>query len=233
MKLTVFIGCFNEKATIAKAIEEAKALKIDKEIIVIDNCSTDGTRELLKSLKEDEELRLVFHEKNMGIGYSSREAVILAKGDYFFGPGADLEYKMQDVYKMLEKMENEKLDVVFGSRLLERKNASLLSLIKERPYWLGTLISTSLLNVLYSRNFTDLIGIHLIKTNVQRVLDCKGSGPVYAFELLSKLYKYGYKLGEVSIEYKPRTHKEGKTIKASDMLPAIWMIFKIKFFGKR
>ena len=232
MKLTLFLGCFNEKNNIRPAIEEAEALKIDKEIMVEDNCSTDGTRELLKGLAPRENLRIIFHEQNMGIGYSSAEAINLARGDYFFGPGADREYRMADVYPMLEKMEKENLDVVFGSRLAGRKKVSVFSLIKERPFWLGTIIATFLLNTLYNRKFTDLIGIHLIKTKVQRDFGCKGSGPVYAFELLSKLCKYGYKMGEIPIYYKPRTHKEGKTIKVTDMLPAIRMIIKIKFFQR-
>ena len=89
MKLTITIGCFNEKPTILKAIEQAKAINIDKEIIVIDNCSTDGTREILEGLKEDKALKIIFHSKNMGAGYSGCEGIRLAQGDYLYAPGAD------------------------------------------------------------------------------------------------------------------------------------------------
>ncbi len=80
MKLTIVLGCFNEKVTILKAIEQAKEINIDKEIIVIDNCSTDGTKEILESLKNDSALRIIFHSKNMGSGYSGCEGIRLAEG---------------------------------------------------------------------------------------------------------------------------------------------------------
>ena len=232
MMLTVFIGCFNERETILKAIEEAKSINIDKEIIVIDNCSTDGTKEILKKLKQDEFFKIIFHSKNMGAGYSAQEAIKLARGKYFYGPGADLEYKMSDVYRMIEKAEREKLDAVLGSRLLDKKNISKIKLIKERPYWLGTFIATSLINFLYGKNFTDVIGIHLVKTKVLRELNCSFRGQAFTFEEVSKLCKRKYQIGEVSISYTPRTRKEGKTIKAIDIFPAIWAILKVRFWDK-
>lgn len=231
MKLTILIGCFNEKPTILKAIEQAKEINMDKEIIVIDNCSTDGTREILEGLKNDKALKIVFHSRNMGAGYSGCEGIRLAQGDYFYGPGADLEYRMEDVYKMIDKMEGEKLDGVFGSRLLDRKNVSLSGLIKERPYWLGTIIATFLVNLLFHKSFTDVIGISLVKTNILRGLNCKSNSQAFQFELVSKLCKQGYKIGEVSLWYKPRTHKEGKTIRAIDIIPALLVILRVKFFG--
>jgi len=229
MKLTILIGCFNEKPTILKAIEQAKAINIDKEIIVIDNCSTDGTKEILEGLKNDKELSIVFHSKNMGAGYSACEGIKLAQGEYFYGPGADLEYKMDDVYKMIEKLEEKNLDAVFGSRLLDRKDVSRLELIKERPYWLGTIITTYLINLLYRMNFTDIIATKLIKTDILKKLGCEANNQAFEFELVSSLCKKGYRIKEVPVWYKPRTHKEGKTIRAMDMIPALWAILRIKF----
>lgn len=231
MKLTILIGCFNEKRTILKAIEQAKEINIDKEIIVIDNCSTDGTKELLEGLKNDRALKVIFHSKNMGAGYSACEGIRLAQGDYFYGPGADLEYNMNDVYKMIGKIESENLDVVFGSRLLGRENTSIYRLIKERPYWLGTIIATFLINLFYRRNFTDVIAPKLIKTDILKRLSCKANNQAFEFELVSKLCKGSYSIGEAPVLYKPRTHKEGKTIKALDMIPALMAIFKIKFLN--
>jgi hypothetical protein len=128
-------------------------------------------------------------------------------------------------------MESEKLDAVIGSRLLERKGISICQLIKERPYWSGTIIATFLMNILYGKNFTDIIGTNLVKTSVLRTLSCKSSGQAFTFELVSKLCKNRYKIGEVPVWYKPRTHKEGKTIRAFDILPALAAIFKVKLFG--
>lgn len=229
MKLTIIIGCFNEKPTILKAIEQAKALKVDKEIIVIDNCSTDGTREILEGLKNDKELKIILQPKNFGAGHTGIEGIRLAQGEYLYGPGADLEYNMDDACRMLDKLEREQLDAVFGSRLADRKGVSIWRLIKERPYWLGTIIATALINLLYRRNFTDIIATKLVKTDILKKLNCEANNQAFEFELASKLCKRGYKIGELPVWYKPRTHKEGKTIRAFDMLPALWAILKVKF----
>lgn len=229
MKLTIIIGCFNEKSTILKAIEQAKAINIDKEIIVIDNCSTDGTREILTGLQNDKQLKIILHPENFGAGYTGIEGIRLSKGDYLYGPGADLEYKMDDVYKLLEKIEKDNLDAVFGSRLSERKGVSVWQLIKERPFWLGTIIGTFLINLLYGRHFTDIIAVKLIRTDVLKKLNCKARSQAFEFELVSMLCKGKYKIGESPVWYKPRTHKEGKTIRAFDMIPAILAILKIRF----
>jgi glycosyltransferase involved in cell wall biosynthesis len=229
MKLTVFIGCYNESSTILKAIDEAKSLNIDKEIIVIDNCSSDGTREILKGLKGDKSLQIIFHSRNMGAGYSAWEAMHMAKGEYFYGPGADLEYRMPDVYKMIEKMEKDNLDAVLGSRLLARGRVSRLRLIKERPFWLGTIIATFMINMLFGKKFSDVIGINLVKTGILRKFEHMAGSQAFTFQLVSKLCKNGYKIGEVPLWYKPRTHKEGKTIRAIDIFPALWAIVKVRF----
>lgn len=231
MKLSVIICCFNEKSTIAEVIKEAKALPIDKEIIVIDNYSTDGTREILEGFKEDKELKIILHSRNMGVGYSGCEGLQLAQGEYMFGPGADKEYKISDALKMVDKAEAEGLDAVFGSRLLDRKNISKLELIRERPFWLGTIIGTAVVNFLYQRKFTDIIATKLIKTDILKSLKLKSYNQAFEFELVSKLCKRKCKIGEVSVWYKPRTHKEGKTIRALDIIPALWAIIKVKFFN--
>lgn len=230
MKLTILITSFNEKATISNAIEQAKQINIDKEIIVIDNCSTDGTREILKNYEKDGAVKVIIHDKNLGAGYSACEGISLAQGEYFHAPGADLEYAMADVYKMFKKLEDEKLDGVFGSRLLDRKDVSMFQLIKERPYWLGSIIATFLINLFYDRKFTDVIATKLIKTDVLKGLGCESTNQAFEFEMVSRLCKNRYRIGEVSVCYKARTHKEGKTIRVLDMVPALLAIFRVKFF---
>lgn len=231
MKLTILIACFNEKPTILQAISEARQIDVAKEIIIIDNGSTDGTREILEGLKNDSALKVILHPENLGVGYSVLEAIRLARGDYFYSPCADLEYRMSDVYKMIEKMEKENLDAVFGSRLIDKKHRSRISLVRERPYWLGTIIATSLINLFYRKNLSDVIATKLIKVGVLMQLGCRAENVSSEFELASRLCKKGYKIGEVPVWYKPRTHKEGKKIKATDMIPAIIQMFKVKFFG--
>lgn len=230
MKTTISISCFNEKATIANAIQEAKQLEIDKEIIVIDNCSTDGTRDILKSL-DDGSIRIVFQPQNYGAGHSGKVAMGIAKGDYIYAPGADLEYKMADVLIMIKKLEDEKLDAVFGSRLLNIKDKSKFQLIRERPAWLGAIVATFLINKFYHRNFTDVIATKLIKTDILKNLGCVSDNQAFEFELVSRLCKKGYKIGEVPVYYKPRTIKEGKTIRWWDMIPAVIAMVRVKLFG--
>jgi len=231
VKLTILIACFNERPTILKVIDEAKKIEVDKEIIIIDNCSTDGTRQILEGLKDDISLKIIRHPKNFGVGYSVLEGIALAKGDYFYSPCADLEYKMEDVYKMIDKMERENLDAVFGSRLADKKHKSKMSLVKERPYWLGTIIATFLINIFYHKRFTDIIATKLIKVDVLKKLGCKVKNVTSEFELASRLCKGGHRIGEVAVFYKPRSHKEGKTVKALDMIPAVIEMFRVKFFG--
>lgn len=230
MKLSVIVPCYNEKATIIKTIEEVEKLDIEKEIIVIDNYSNDGTRELLQRINR-EGVKVILHDRNYGVGFSTKEGISVSKGDLYYNPCADLEYKIDDVYKMLKKMQEEKLDVVFGSRLLERKNISKLRLIIERPYWLGSIIATTLINLLYRRRFTDVIATKLIKMDILKNLNIEADNQAFEFELVSWLCKKRCKIGEVPVWYRPRTHKEGKTIKALDIIPAIIQIFKVKFFG--
>lgn len=220
----------NEKATIAEVIKQARELAINKEIIVVDNCSTDGTREILESI-DDDSVKIILQPKNYGAGRSAKIMIEKANSDYFHGPGADLEYRMSDVIKMIRKLEEEDLDGVFGSRLLEGNKKSKLQLIKERPYWLGSIISTSLINKFYRRNFTDIIGTKLLKTEILKDLGCVSDNQAFEFELVSRLCKKGYRIGEVPIYYKPRTAKEGKTIKWWNMLSAIVIMIKVKLFG--
>ncbi len=225
MKTTIAIACYNECSTISEVISQAKSLYIDKEIIIVDNCSTDGTREILQSV-DDDLIRIILQPKNFGVGRSAQLLIKLADSDYFHGPGADLEYEMTDVFQMREKLEKNTLDAVFGSRLIGSKK-SILQLIRERPFWLGTIVATFLINLIYNKRFTDVIGTKLIRTDVIKSLGCKADNQAFEFELVSRLCKNGYKIDEVPVYYKPRTVQEGKTIKWWDMFNAIRKILTV------
>jgi glycosyltransferase involved in cell wall biosynthesis len=231
MKLTIIVTCFNEKATILKAIEEARNLNIDKEIIVVDNCSTDGTLEILKRFKDDS-IKVVFQTKNYGYGQSVRTGAFLAKGEFIYVQYADLEYDIEAVYEMLALIERENLDAIFGSRLYKIKKSmlSVFKLIKERPYYLGTLITTFLINLFYKRRFTDIIGTRLYRTSSFRKINIESSGFGFDFEVVSRLCKKNFRIKEMLVSYKARNVKEGKKVKAKDIIPALIVIFKVKFF---
>lgn len=231
MKLTLIVPVFNEKSTILQAINQAKEIKIDKEIIVIDNHSTDGTIEMLRNLK-DESLKIIFQSENFGPGGQVKTAAKLAKGDYIYFHHSDLEYKASDIYVMLQKAEEKNLDAVFGSRLANKKHHSKFALIKERPAVLAALIATFLVNKFYKKNFTDIIATKLIKTNALKELNCEFLNQGSEFELASKLCKRGYKIEEVPIFYKPRSRKEGKKIKATDSFHALIALIKVRLFDR-
>ncbi|OGS55078.1 MAG: hypothetical protein A3J79_01180 [Elusimicrobia bacterium RIFOXYB2_FULL_62_6] len=229
MKLTVVVTVYNEKATIIRAIQAAKDLAVDKEIIVVDNCSTDGTRELLRSLN-DPAVQVVYQPVNYGYGMSVITGIKMAKGEFLFVHNSDLEYDPACVYEMLDRSEKEGLDAVFGSRLFNRrKKESVLSILKERPFYLGTVITTGLANIFYGRDFTDVIGNRFYRTASVRKIDPQTQGIGFDFEVVSKLCKYGMKLAEVPVTYASRT--VGKKIKVYDIIPAVLIMFRIKFLG--
>lgn len=226
MKLTIVVTVYNEKDTILKAIEEARGLDIEKEIIVVDNCSTDGTREILRGLN-DSSITIVYQSKNYGYGESVITGMNLAHGEYLYVHNSDLEYDPRCVYEMIELSEKEELDAIFGSRLLARHGESRLKIFKERPFYLGSFITTFLTNLFYHRNFSDIIGSRFYRTDTLRRISPRVGGIGFDFEVVSKLCKYGYKIKEIAVSYSPRT--KGKKIKAHDIIPAVWMMLKVKF----
>jgi len=234
LKLTVIVTVYNEKNTILEAIRQAKDLKIDKEIIVVDNCSTDGTRELLKSLNDDS-VKIVYQPQNYGFGQSVLTGAALASGEFIYVQYSDLEYDIECVYRMLDVAQKENLDVVFGSRLYDIKKGffSSFRILKQRPYYLGTLITTFLINIFYSKKFTDIIGVRLYRASGFKKFEIESRYMGFDFEVVSRVCKSGFRVKEVPVSYKPRKAREGKKIKVWDILPALKMIFKVKFFDKK
>ena len=165
MKLTVVVTVFNEARTIIRAIEEAKKIDVDKEIIVIDNCSTDGTRELLKKVR-DQAIEIIFQKENYGYGKSVERGFSLAKGEYIYIHMSDLEYPGLNCMKMLKIAEEENLDAVFGSRFKKKEN--MLKIITKRRENIASLISTLLINRWYKRKFTDVLGSRLYRKETIR-----------------------------------------------------------------
>ena len=227
MKLTVIVTVFNEHETILKAIEQVKNLDVDKQIIIIDNCSTDGTREILKSI-DDPDLQIVYQPLNYGYGRSVTQGVELAQGEYAYVHNSDLEYDPSCVYEMLKVSEKEGLDAVFGSRLINRTNESKFKILKERPFYLGTIITTFLINLLYARNFTDIIGNRFYRVSAFRKANSRVNGIGFDFEIVSKLCKNNFKVKEIPVSYKPRSTGK-KKIKIYDIIPAVMAIFKVRF----
>ncbi|PIW80162.1 MAG: hypothetical protein COZ98_03770 [Candidatus Omnitrophica bacterium CG_4_8_14_3_um_filter_43_15] len=229
MKLTIIITVYNEKNTILKAIADAEAIAVDKEIIIVDNCSVDGTREILRDLKPGPGTRIIFQPKNYGYGQSVITGSSEANGEFIYMQYSDLEYDIECVYRMLEIAEKENLDIVFGSRLYNKRSGSLAkaSIIKQRPYYLGTLITTFLVNLFFKRNFTDIIGVRLYRASSFSKIAIDSGDLYFDFEAISKFCKAGFKIREIPVSYKPR--KKGKKVKPWGIFPAVFKIFKVKF----
>jgi glycosyltransferase involved in cell wall biosynthesis len=230
VKLTVVITVFNERETIAEAVAQARDLPIEKQIVIVDNCSTDGTVDILKGLADDS-MEIVFQPRNLGFGTSVARGIDLARGEYSYVHYTDLEYDPRCVFDMIELADREGLDAVFGSRLLNRKGESAFALVRERPFYLGTIVTTRLTNLFYGTDFTDIIGAKFYRTESFRALRPTNlTGIGFDWEVISKLCKYGCRVREVPVRYTPRT-KGKRKIHAYDIIPAIATICRWRLFG--
>lgn len=228
MKLSVIIPVYNERDTIMEIISRVQAVNLgpdwEKELIIVDNCSTDGTRELLQSVTATN-ARIVLQPQNMGKGTSVRTAIALCTGDYSITQDADLEYNPQEYPTLLEKAVSENLDVVYGSRVLGGKKYHHYA----ANYWVVRLL-TMLTNLFFGSPYTDVAtNYKLVKTPILQSLKLTCSGFDLDFELSDKLALATHKIGEVPISFKPRTYAQGKKINWKDGLHAFGIVFRDRF----
>lgn len=225
MKLSVIMAAYNEKDTILHALERVRLADVgpwEKEIIVVDNCSTDGTREILQGLERSDSLRIIFQPRNMGKGTSIRTAISHCTGDYSIIQDADLEYDPGEWPRLLERAVTDGLDAVYGSRTL----GGQATYVYAQNYW-GVRFLTWLTNLLFGTNYTDVAtACKMVRTSVLQSLNLTCSGFDLDFELSNKLGKNGYRIGEVPITYRPRSVEEGKKIRPRDGLRALWVILR-------
>ena len=225
MKLSVIMPAYNERDTILTALERVKAVEIEKEIIIVDNCSTDGTRELLQQINDDD-IHIIFQPENFGKGTSIRTATPYCTGDYTIIQDADLEYDPQDWHKLVDLALEKDLDAVYGSRVLGGPKA-----IYTHFYW-GVSFLTFLTNLLFKANLTDVAtACKMVRTSVLQELKLSCAGFDLDFELTDKLLKNGYQIVEVPISYEPRSFEEGKKIRGRDGLKALYTIIRDRLWG--
>ena len=230
MKLSIVVIVYNEVNTIKEAIDDVRSLDIDSEIIVIDNCSTDGTTEVLRKLNYND-INIIYQDKNYGVGKSYETGFNFAKGKYIFIQHADLEYDYKVCLEMLNLSESKNLDAVFGSRIKNLlKTKSHWDLIKKRPAYLASYISTHLINKWYGYNFTDVIGAEFYNTSKIKSIPINTYKTGFKFEHVSRMCKQGLKIGEINVDYNPRSNPDEKKIKAYNMLNAVCAMFKVRYF---
>lgn len=231
MKLSIIIPVYNEAATLPQIIErivEVRLEGVEKEIIVVNDGSTDGTREILHELPSRwPALKIVHHEQNRGKGAAIRTATGHVTGDIVITQDADLEYDPQDYPKLLAPFEDPRVQVVYGSRNLQGNPRSSWSF-----YWGGRLVSW-VANLLYGADLTDeATGYKLFRADLFRSLDLQSDGFEFCPEATSKVLRRGVEIHEVPISYKPRSFDEGKKINWRDGVQAIWTLLKYRLFGQ-
>ena len=218
MKVSIIVPVYNEKQNIDKIIGAVEAVDIDKEIIVVDDFSTDSTREFLKTKSG---IRVVFHEKNMGKGTAIRSGLEVAQGDIVIIQDADLEYSPSDYPKLLQPIKDGKAKVVYGSRILGKGEFLRSSYYANR-------FLTLLTNLLFHGHITDMETCYkLVETNLFRDMNLISSRFEIEPEITCKILRKKEKIVELPIKYKGR--KKGKKIGVKDGVQAIWNLVKWKF----
>ncbi|HID06544.1 MAG TPA: glycosyltransferase family 2 protein [Armatimonadetes bacterium] len=229
-KLTVIVPVYNERKTVWEILKRVIALPVSKEIIVVDNCSTDGTRELLKAFEEqwqpDEythRLEIIFQPQNLLKGTSVKTGIRRAHGEYVIVQDADLEYNPDDILQLLEHAQNHNAPVVFGSRLLRRVDKC------EGIFAFGRRFLSWLFRALYRAEVTDVATCYkLMRTDVAQALPLQSKGFELDFEIPARLRLRGIPIIEVPISYKPRSVREGKKLRLWDGVKAIYVLLKCR-----
>ena len=223
MKLSVVIPVYNEQGTIRELYESVRAVDLDKEIIFVDDCSTDGTLEILKNELEKDVARILYHSKNQGKGAAIRSGIQVATGDIVIIQDADLEYDPAEYSKMIEPILQGRADVVYGSRFMGGDAHRVVY------FWhkVGNGFLTLLSNMFTNLTLTDMETCYKAFTvKVIKSIEIEQNRFGFEPEITAKIAKLKCRIYEVGISYYGRTYAEGKKIGWKDGLQAIWCILK-------
>ena len=225
MKLSVIIPVYNEVQTIREIIERVKQVPFEKEIIVVDDCSTDGTRDLLKKMEETG-ITMLFHEMNQGKGAAIRTAIPYISGDIAIIQDADLEYHPSEYARLIPPILDGRADVVYGSRFLGGPHRVLL-------FWhsVGNRMITTLSNMLTNLNLSDMeTGYKAFRSEILKRIKIESNRFGFEPEITAKVAKMGCRIFEVPISYYGRDYSEGKKIGWRDGIAAFYWIIKFNLF---
>jgi len=228
MKISVIIPAHNEERTIAEIIRRVKAVNLTKEIIVIDDASTDTTGYVLDRISREQDfgdqIKVIRHAQNQGKGAAIRAGLKEAVGDIVIIQDADLEYDPQDYAGLIQPIIDGKTSVVYGSRSLGKNR------ISSPGFFLGGKLLSFLTNLLYRAGITDEPTCYKVfRREVLQSVNLKCRRFEFCPEVTARVRKRGYKIYEVPIRYYPRGIKEGKKIRLSDGLSAVWTLVKYRF----
>ncbi len=225
MKLSVIIPVYNEVESIHEVLKRVKATKLAFEIVVVDDFSRDGTRDVLKNLDGKGEVRVLLHEKNMGKGAAVRTGLRAARGDVLLIQDADLEYSPHDYPNLLQPIKDGSADVVYGSRFLGGPHRVAM-------FWhmIANQLLTFMTNILYDTILSDMeTGYKVFRRKVIEGMTLRASRFDFEPEFTAKVLKRHYRIYEVPITFNPRDYSEGKKIKLHDAFEAVWALLKYRF----
>jgi len=225
MKLSVIIPVFNEVKTIREIINRVQATGVVSEILVVDDGSTDGSRDVLKELMDQGQIRVILHDHNRGKGAAVRTGIDNVAGDVILIQDADLEYDPRDYPALLRPLEEGIADVVYGSRFLGAARRPIL-------FWnmVANKILTLVTNILYNNILTDMeTGYKLFRRNVVKDMPLHSRRFEFEPEFTAKILKRKVRIFEVPITFNPRDYSEGKKIKAKDAFIALWTLIRYRF----
>jgi dolichol-phosphate mannosyltransferase len=224
--VSVIVPVYNEAAHVDELLQAIHASPVKKEIIIVDDGSTDGTREKLQALPPVDDVTIVFHEKNCGKGAAIRTALAYARGEYVLIQDSDLEYDPQDYPALLRPLDEGRANVVYGVRP-DRPERGL-------RFFLGAKLLTHLTNFLYGAGIHDEATCYKVirRSLLDRMqLECRRFE--FCPEVTAKLCRSGERIAEVPISYHPRSAVEGKKIRHSDGWQAIWTLIRYRFVPRR
>ncbi len=222
MQLSVVIAVFNERTTIKLLLEKVDAVDVDKEVIIVDDGSTDGTCTILRSIGQHHR-RIVLHDRNQGKGAALRTGLAHVSGDYVIIQDADLEYNPQDYVTLLAEAERQEADVVYGSRFTGKRPVMAFK------NFVANRLLTALTNLLYSSSLTDMETCYkLMRRELVLDLHLESDGFNVEPELTAKILKRGVKIFEVPVSYAARPYSKGKKISWVDFVEAVWTLVRLR-----